>query len=57
MRHDALTAHLSWMQVDPTIYRLYCAAFCGLYYSCKKNNKVGVWASAPVLQGRNEDLA
>lgn len=29
------------MQVDPSIYRQYCAAFCGLYYTCKKNNKVG----------------
>jgi hypothetical protein len=34
---------LNWhvlLQVDPSIYRQYCAAFCGLYYSCKKNNKV-----------------
>lgn len=29
-----------WLQVDPSIYRQYSAAFCGLYYSCKKNNKV-----------------
>lgn len=34
------------LQVDPSIYRQYCAAFCGLYYSCKKNNKVRK-ASAP----------
>lgn len=27
-------------QVDPGIYRTYCAAFCGLYHTCKKNNKV-----------------
>lgn len=28
------------LQVDPGIYKLYRAAFRGLYHSCKRNHKV-----------------
>lgn len=38
---DNKACDLWWLwQVDASIQRQYCAAFCGLYYSCKKNNKV-----------------
>lgn len=32
---------LATLQIDPGIYKLYRAAFRGLYHSCKRNHKVG----------------
>lgn len=32
---------LATLQIDPGIYKLYRAAFRGLYHNCKRNHKVG----------------
>jgi WD40 repeat protein len=37
---------VSLLQADHSITKLYSAAFTGLYYSCKKSNKVGVTSVA-----------
>lgn len=56
--HNYTCVCCRYAQVDPSIYRQYCAAFCGLYYTCKKNNKVwrGVAEQRSKQQGVSPSL-